>query len=69
MKFTKRLSFTIAVVLVASLCATSSAFTTPTPLLWRTKVGTKVPPVFGFLGDKERDNLSRDSEPEEFFST
>lgn len=25
--------------------------------------------LYGFLGDKERDNLTRDSEPEEFFAT
>jgi hypothetical protein len=26
-------------------------------------------PLYGFLGDKERDALTRDSEPEEFFAT
>lgn len=25
--------------------------------------------LYGFLGDKERDTLTRDSEPEEFFAT
>jgi hypothetical protein len=26
-------------------------------------------PLFGFMGDKERDELTRDSEPEDFFRT
>jgi hypothetical protein len=26
-------------------------------------------PLFGFMGDKERDQLTRDSEPEDFFRT
>lgn len=25
--------------------------------------------LYGFMGDKERDTLTRDSEPEEFFAT
>lgn len=30
---------------------------------------TTTTPLYGFLGDKERDGLTRDSEPEEFFAT
>ena len=29
----------------------------------------RVPPLFGFLGDKERDTLSRETEPNEYFKT
>jgi hypothetical protein len=61
-------SFLSLIALVVVLC-TSNAFA-PKPALTRTTTATQnVTPLFGFLGDKERDRLSRDNEPEDFFAT
>ncbi|GKY92653.1 hypothetical protein MPSEU_000235400 [Mayamaea pseudoterrestris] len=68
MKSSLRLSS--AIMLLACLCA-ATAFTSPKlPVIaTRSRVSQTTPPLFGFLGDKERDGLTRDSEPDQFFST
>ena len=63
----------LALVAVSILLSSTEAFA-PRPAIVssssRTFQGTaKTNPLFGFLGPKERESLSRDDEPEEFFQT
>lgn len=67
---------TAALLLVADL---ARAFAPPRPHLQLSTTSSfsfskrtsarEAGPLFGFMGDKERDRLTRDSEPEEYFRT
>lgn len=57
-------------LLVAAFVASCQGFVAPRAVLSPTaKQSVQQTPLFGFLGDKERDALTRDSEPEQFFQT
>jgi hypothetical protein len=78
MKFrTLPLALLCAALLLAA-AGLASAFAPPRPhvqasstpsisLATRTVAGAG--PLFGFMGDKDRDRLTRDSEPEDYFRT
>jgi hypothetical protein len=64
-------TFTLtAAILAICLMANVNAFAPSTKVSLTTSTTTRKPTAaFGFLGDKERDKLTRDSEPEQFFAT
>lgn len=63
-------STVFATVLFLLSAACSEAFVANSnQKLALTSTKTPVQPLQGFLGDKERESLTRDSEPEEFFAT
>lgn len=60
-------SFSPTTTFVSSRKVSSSSWQTAAPATTTaTKTTTQ---LSGFLGDKERDGLTRDSEPEEYFQT
>jgi hypothetical protein len=55
--------------LAALLLSMSNAFAPIPALAAKRSMASQQQPLYGFLGDKERDGLTRDSEPEDFFQT
>lgn len=62
----------LASILMSLLCVSMAFHVQPRSskvlAFSQSSVGT-TSSLYGFLGDKERESLTRDSEPEEFFAT